>query len=229
VTQATVLVAGASGRTGREAFLQAARAGFHTIGMARDVAAAGAAPPGAQWIAGDVRDPASIQKALAGATYVICAIGATERSGENSPKYVDYGGVKNLADAAKAAGVRQFVLLSSAGVEGGMGLTGWFLNTAFGDVLKWKLKGEQYLKGSGVPYTIVRPGGLTDEAGGAAGIRITQGDRLGGGSIARADVAMVLVASLGNADVINKTFEIAADPKRPSDAWRRELAALKGP
>ena len=108
-----------------------------------------------------------------------------------------------------------------------MGLTGWFLNTAFGDVLKWKLKGEKYLKASGVPYTIVRPGGLTEEKGGTAGIRITQGDRLGGGSIARADVASVLVAALGDANVLGKTFEIAADSKRPKDTWRMDFAALK--
>lgn len=227
VTQQTVLVAGASGRTGREALAQAARAGYHAIGMARDVATAGAAPAGAEWMAGDVRDPASLKTAITGATFVICAVGATERSGPNSPQYVDYGGVKNLADAAKAAGVRQFVLLSSAGVEGGMGLTGWFLNTAFGDVLKWKLKGEKYLRASGVPYTIVRPGGLTEEAGGVAGVRITQGDRLGGGSIARADVASVLLATLGNADAVGKTFEIAADPKRAKDGWRIDVAALK--
>jgi uncharacterized protein YbjT (DUF2867 family) len=225
--QATVLVAGASGRTGREVLAQASRAGFRAIGMTRDVAAAGAAPPGAQWVAGDVRDPQSLKNALSGATLVICAIGATERSGQNSPEFVDYGGVKNLSDAAKTAGVTHFVLLSSAGVEGGMGLTGWFLNTAFGDVLKWKLKGERYLKASTLPYTIIRPGGLTDGPGGVGGIRITQGDRLGGGSIARADVAAVLVAALGNHDMIGKTMEIAADPKRPKDGWRKDLAALK--
>ncbi len=41
-----------------------------------------------------------------------------------------------------------------------------FLNTlGGGDILKWKRRAEQYLVESGVPYTIVHPGGLLDDAG----------------------------------------------------------------
>jgi len=224
-----VVVAGASGKTGRLVLERAAKAGYRVRGMARDPAKARTEIPGDyEWISGDVRDPATLKVVLAGATYVVCAIGATERSGPNSPQFVDYGGVKNLSDAAKAAGVKQFVLISSTGAGGGGGATSWLLNTLLmPGILEWKGKGEQYLRASGLPYTIVRPGGLNNDPGGQQGIRFTQGDNLGGGTIPRGDVATVIVAALGNADAINKTFEMASDEKAALNGWRQALASLK--
>lgn len=224
-----VLVAGGTGQTGRLILAEAQKAGYRVRGMTRDAARARQTVRGNfDWVAGDVRDPASLGPAMAGVRYVICAIGATERSGPNSPEFVDYGGVRNLADAARAAGVQQFVLLSSVGVGGGGGAFGWFLNTiAMPGILDWKAKGEAHLRASGMPYTIVRPGGLTNDAGGELGIRFTQGDTMGGGTIPRADVAALTVFVLGRPDALNKTFEIASDENLAPDAWRKVLATLK--
>ena len=47
----------------------------------------------------------------------------------------------------------------------------------FDNVLIWKGKGEDAVRASGVPYTIVRPGGLTDKPGGQSGVRLEQGDK----------------------------------------------------
>lgn len=224
-----VLVAGASGKTGRLVLEQAANAGFRVRGMARDPAKAKAEIPGPfEWVAADVRDPASVAAAMTGVTYVVSAVGATERSGPNSPEFVDYGGVRNLVDAAKAVGIRQFALVSSTGAGGGGGASGWLLNTLLmPGILDWKGKGEKHLRDSGLAYSILRPGGLTNDAGGQQGIRFTQGDTLGGGTISRADVAAVVVAALGNAGAIGKTFELASDDKSARDAWRNSLANLK--
>jgi uncharacterized protein YbjT (DUF2867 family) len=224
-----VLVAGASGQTGRLVLERAAKAGFRVRGMARDPLKAKAEIPGRyEWVAGDVRDPASLGPAMESVTYVVCAVGATERSGPNSPEFVDYGGVKNLVEAAKAAGVRQFALVSSTGAGGGGGAFGWMLNTVLmPGILEWKGKGEQALRASGLAYTILRPGGLTNDRGGQQGIRFTQGDTLGAGTIPRADLAAVAVAALGNEAAIGKTFELAGDDRSPPDGWRNALAALK--
>jgi uncharacterized protein YbjT (DUF2867 family) len=92
-------------------------------------------------------------------------------------------------------------------------------------ILAAKFEGEQALRASGVPYTIVRPGGLTDKAGGGAGVRFQQGDQ-GMGSIPRADVAAVVVATLGEADAINRTFEIRTDTSLAPGAWRRDFGGL---
>jgi len=225
---AVVLVVGATGRTGRQILEQLRQdPRFAIRAMARDVGAA-REQIGADyvWVEGDVTRPATLGPALAGASFVLCAIGATSRSGPNGPEFVDYGGVKNLSDAARAAGVRQVVLESSIGAGSGGGLLGMFLNLMSGDVLKWKAKGEQHLRASGVPYTIVRPGGLTDEQGGQTGLVFRQGDE-DSGRISRADVAAVMIAALDNPDAVGKTFEAFSDKDAQVNAWRSGFSSLK--
>jgi len=225
---AIVLVAGATGRTGRLVLEQLRRDPRYAIRpMARDLAAA-RKNIGADyaWVEGDVTKPATLGPALAGVSLVVVTIGATERSGPNSPEFVDYGGVKNLTDAARAAGVRQLVLESSMGVGSGGGMLGMMLNLLSGDALKWKAKGEAHLRASGVPYTIVRPGGLTDDPGGQTGIALQQGDE-GSGRISRADVAAVMIAALDNPDALGRTFEVINDDQAKRDAWRTGFSALR--
>ena len=225
---AVVLVAGATGRTGRLLLEQLRRdSRFAIRPMARDMAAAKRSV-GAEyaWVAGDVTRPETLGPALTGVSLVLCAIGGTERSGPNSPEFVDYGGVKNLTDAARNAGVRHIVLESSMGAGSGGGFLGMVLNLFSGDALKWKAKGEAYLRESGVPYTIVRPGGLTDDPGGQKGIEFLQGDE-GSGRIPRADVAAVMVAAVDNRDALRKSFEIFSNNKLQPGAWRASFAALR--
>jgi uncharacterized protein YbjT (DUF2867 family) len=224
-----VLVAGASGQTGRLVLEHASKAGYQVRGMSREPVKARKEIAGPyEWVKGDVREPATLAKAMKGADYVICTIGATERSGPNSPEFVDYGGVRNLADAAVALGIRHFVLVSSTGVEGGAGAFAWLLNTILmPGILDWKAKGEHHLRASGLNYTVIRPGGLTNERGAQAGLRFTQGDTLGGGTIPRADVARLAVHVLGNTAAIGKTFEVASDEEAPVDAWNEALGALR--
>jgi uncharacterized protein YbjT (DUF2867 family) len=223
-----VLVAGGTGRTGREVMDQLRRdPRFAVRGLARNPGGIPKAAGGEYaWVQGDVTRPETLGPALKGVTLVICAIGATERSGPNGPEFVDYGGVRNLADAARAAGVRHFVLESSIGVGSGGGVLGMFLNLLSGDALRWKAKGEASLRASGVPYTIVRPGGLVDEPGGQVGLRLVQGDEESG-RIARADVAAVMIAALDNPAALGKTFEVFSDQAVPLQAWRGEFGFLK--
>jgi uncharacterized protein YbjT (DUF2867 family) len=70
---------------------------------------------------------------------------------------VDWEGQKVQIDAAKAAGVRKIVLVSSMGIT----KADHYLN-AIGDakILLWKRKAEEYLIASGLTYTILHPGGL---------------------------------------------------------------------
>ena len=223
-----VLVAGATGRTGREVLrVLAEDTGLVIRAMSRSTPVAGnGADSDIEWVVADVTKPETLGPALDRVEYVICTIGATERSGPNGPEFVDYGGVVNLTDAARAANVRQLILVSSMGAGGGGGLVAWILNWIGGDILEWKAKGEDYLRESGVPYTIVRPGGLSDGEGGKTGIAVQQGDQ-GMGSIKRADVAKVLVATLGSPHTLNTTFEIKADDELPIGAWRESLRSLR--
>jgi len=103
---------------------------------------------------------------------VVSAIGARGAKGPDRPEMIDYQGVANLAAAAAQAGIRHFVLVSSMGTT----QADHPLNKLFGNVMIWKAKGEQALRDSGVPYTIVRPGGLVNEPAGQGRIQLVQGD-----------------------------------------------------
>eukprot|EP01041_Mallomonas_annulata_P007790 gene7790-15933_t len=131
------------------------------------------------------------------------------------PYNVDWLGAKNQIDAARKAKINQFVFLSSMGGTDPEN----FLNTIgrkegdenSGNILLWKRKAEQYLTTSGVPYTIVHPGGLLDKKGGEREIVFGIDDQLlkeKVRSIPRPDVAEVCVQSLFQPNAIRRSFDI---------------------
>jgi uncharacterized protein YbjT (DUF2867 family) len=213
-----VLVAGATGGTGQEVIDQALAKGYNVRALVRDEAKARMLfGDRVQYVVGDVREPRSLRRAVKGVDQVISALGANvQRDPENSPELVDYAGVKALAEAAKAAGVSQFILVSSMGVT----RPDHQLNAMLDNILSWKLKGEDAVRATGINYTIVRPGELTNEPGGRRGVRIMQGDPANGeGTVSRSDLASALVSAIGREDLYGKTFEIVGDHARPRIEW----------
>ena len=87
---------------------------------------------------------------------------------------------------------------------------GFVVTNAFGNVLDEKLVAENYLKKSGLDYTIVRPGGLKAKPPTGA-LRISGEDTLIAGEISRDLVADVCVASLTDRRASNKVLEIIED------------------
>ena len=83
---------------------------------------------------------------------------------------------------------------------------------------------EEAVRSSGLPYTIVRPGLLTNDAG-TPGIRFEQGDR-GEGQVARGTVAEVCVQALHRQTAQGKTFEVYNDAGTPFADWSAVFAAL---
>ena len=142
------------------------------------------------------------------------------RFGPNGdPMSVDWFGAKNQVDAAARAGMKQFVFLSSMGGTQPEN----FLNSIgkveddpkSGNILLWKRKAERYLIASGVPYTIVHPGGLLDEDGGSREVLFGVDDKFLAQkvrSIPRADVAEVCVQALKQPRSLNRAFDIIAAP-----------------
>jgi uncharacterized protein YbjT (DUF2867 family) len=219
-----VLVVGATGGTGRQVVAQLQDQGYGVRALVRDAAsAAEKLGPEIEIIVADVRDPESLVPAFEGVTSVVSAIGAGEKAGPNSPEFVDYGGNKNLIDAAVNAGARQFVLVSSMGVTH----EDHVLNRIFGNVLIWKMKGEDYLRATDINYTVVRPGGLHDKPGGEQKIIFEQTDTVKSVSISRADVAAVCVAALRYPEAHNKTFEVFSIKEPADEDWQLKFAALE--
>ncbi len=175
-----------------------------------------------EWVAMDVQELDEIRAAFTGADYVISTIGSVSRSGPNAPDFVDYRGVKNMVGIAKDYGVKQFVLMSAASA----GKTEHFLNVAVNNVLVWKWLGEDYLRDSGLPYTVIRPVALRSGPRWQRGVNFGVMGSCDLGYIARADAAAVMVASLDNPNALNKTIEIIGDDETPPATWQSSFASI---
>lgn len=113
---------------------------------------------------------------------------------------VDQEGAKKLIDASKKGNIKKFVMLSSMGADKPEEAT------QLKEYLKAKHNADEYLKNSGLNYSIVRPGTLTNDSP-LEMIELQQ--KLNKqGEISRADVAQTLVQSLEDKTAANATFEI---------------------
>jgi uncharacterized protein YbjT (DUF2867 family) len=219
-----VLVAGATGRTGQHVVRQLLDDGYKVRALVRDRDSAFEnLGPDVELIVGDVTMPDSLEPAFAGASKVISAIGSTTKEGPGSPEFIDYAGNNNLVDAAVAANVQQFVLVSSMGVTHEKHP----LNKMMNNLLIWKFRSEEYLRNSGLSYTIIRPGGLHDKPAGEQLIVFEQADIIKITGISRADVAAVCVAAIQYPQAIDKTFEVFAVKEPPDNNWQAKFAALE--
>eukprot|EP00746_Dinoflagellata_sp_MGD_P017675 gnl/MRDRNA2_/MRDRNA2_140708_c0_seq1.p1 gnl/MRDRNA2_/MRDRNA2_140708_c0~~gnl/MRDRNA2_/MRDRNA2_140708_c0_seq1.p1 ORF type:complete len:402 (+),score=106.60 gnl/MRDRNA2_/MRDRNA2_140708_c0_seq1:109-1314(+) len=233
----TVLVAGATGQTGRRVLERlAGKGGLNVIGGVRDVdKAAKTLNEASVTVRGamvqnvpsvdtsavtltklNVVDESASQLAesLKGSEALVIATGFIPGNPfemGKAAKAVDNEGTVKLVDAAKAAGVPKVVMISSiltdAGAWGQRGSPGFVVTNAFGGVLDEKLAAEKYLRASGLDYTIVRPGGL--KATPAAGKLIVSGENtLKDGEISRDLVADVMVSAVFDSQYKNKVVEI---------------------
>ena len=202
-----VVVAGATGGTGRLVVKHLIAEGYVVRAMVRSL------EKGKQvlgedsvLVQGDVTKPSTLPPLLAGADFLISAIGASGKAkGKASPEAVDYIGSVALIDAAQSAGIKKFIMVSSGGVTWWTHPLNWF----YGGVLTWKRKAEVYLRASGLTHVIVRPnGGLSDDPGNVNKIVFTQKDGFPSSSISREDVAIVCVKALAHKEADNKTFEM---------------------
>jgi uncharacterized protein YbjT (DUF2867 family) len=199
-----VVIAGGHGRIGmRLGGLLAAR-GDRARGLIRkpeqaaDLEAARIEP-----VVCDLEGEADVAAAIEGADAVVFAAGAGPGSGAERKRTMDYGGAVKLIEAAKATGVRRYVIVSSMGAgspppEGG---------DVFGEYLRAKAAADAKLSESGLDYTIVRPGRLTDDPGSG---RVRLAESVERGEVPRDDVAGVLLAVLGAPGTIGKAFELVA-------------------
>jgi len=96
---------------------------------------------------GDILDPESLTPALEGVDIVINLVGIILEPRGISFEQVHYIGVKNLLEAAKGAGIRRFIHMSALGSS----------IRAASRYHQTKGRAEEYLKTSGIDYTIFRP------------------------------------------------------------------------
>ena len=136
-----------------------------------------------------------VSAVLAGADGVVFAAGGGPNSGIARKDTVDRAAAVLLADAAEAAGVRPYLLVSSMGVDTvAGGATPEGVDEVFVAYLRAKLAAEEnVLPRTGLDTTVVRPGRLTDDPGTG---RVRLDRHVERGDVPRDDVAAVLVALL---------------------------------
>ncbi|MDX2142379.1 MAG: SDR family oxidoreductase [Rhodospirillaceae bacterium] len=197
---AGVIVFGASRETGLEATRILALRGDKVTAFVRPTSdRSGLAPLNVTYAVGDALDPPSIAAALAGGNYraVICTIG-----GERGDRRPDYEGVRNIVDAAKAAGVRRFILVTVIGAGNSADAVSEQVKRFLGPVIELKTKAENHLMASGLDYTIIRPGGLNSLP--ASGLGRLYDDVMTMGQISRADLGALVVQALDDEETIGK-------------------------
>jgi uncharacterized protein YbjT (DUF2867 family) len=167
---------------------------------------------GAEPIVLDIENVDDIDDALAGADAVVFAAGAGPGSGPARKRTVDYGGAVKLADACRSKGIRRYVIVSSIGSN---------RPETWSDEMRpyqeAKSEADQYLIDSGLDYTILRPGGLTDDPGTG---KVQFGERLDYGKVTRDDVAAVIAECLTADNAIGKAFDVLNDGTPIPDAVR---------
>ncbi|MBN9636329.1 MAG: NAD(P)H-binding protein [Actinobacteria bacterium] len=202
-----VVIAGGHGKIALLLEQLLARRGDTVAGLIRnpahapDVEAAGATAIVLDLERASVADVAA---QLEGADAVVFAAGAGPGSGAERKQTVDRDAAILLADAAEAAGVTRYVMVSAISADDRSLDTGY--DPVFLAYIRAKAEADADVRGrSGLATTIVRPGRLTDEAG--TGL-VHIAENTGRGSIPRADVAAVLLAVLDAPETAGRTFEL---------------------
>lgn len=214
-------VAGATGETGRRIVQQLVKQNIPVRALVRNLdKAREILPPEAELVVGDVLKPENLRAAIADSTVLLCATGASPSLDPTSPYKVDCEGSKNLVDAAKEAGIEHFVFVSSLCVS-----QLFHPLNLFWLILVWKKQAEEYLQKSGLTYTIVRPGGLSNEDN-PYPVVMSAADTLFDGSIPRQKVAQVCVEALLQPAAKNKIVEIVAKAEADPKSWEQLFAGI---
>ncbi len=210
-----IVVAGGHGKIGQRLLRLLAARGDRARGLVRNPDHVTELEAfGAEGVLCDLEALDDVAGCVEGADAIVFAAGAGPGSGPERKRTLDLGGALKLIDAAKANGITRYVIVSSIGADAPERASG-----PMGPYLEAKAEADRALAASGLDFTIVRPGGLTDEPG--TGL-VTVGDALDYGQITRDDVAAVLLAVLDVPSTIGKTF-VALDGDTPIDEAIRSL------
>ena len=219
-----ILVVGASGFLGREATKLLLDEGQQVRAMTRTPATVEDLKKlGAEVIQGDLIDPSSLKRACKGVDRVLAAAHSLFGKGKYKSEAVDDRGHRALIEAAKAAGVAHFVYTSMFGVTPDHPI----------DFCRTKGRIEEYLKASGLSYTILRPSAFMEWHAhifnGKSILEKGKTSLIGTGNkprnfIAVHDVAQFAVQALLDPKLKNRTINIGG----PQNFTNNQVAELYG-
>jgi uncharacterized protein YbjT (DUF2867 family) len=133
---------------------------------------------------------------------VVFAAGGGPDGNKERKRTVDLEGSLKSVEGARRAGIDRFVQVSAIGVDDPARADG---NEVWRAYVEAKRDADAALRSSGLAWTIIRPGRLTDDA--ATGL-VALGPDVGRGDVTRADVAAVLAAVLDEPGTIGKQWNL---------------------
>jgi len=143
-----IFLTGATGFVGRSMLKRLLDEGHTARALVRDPAKTNLpTQSGVELVAGDVVASTGLAQGMHGCDAVIHLVGIILEKGSNTFERVHHLGTRNVVEAAKSAGIRRFVHMSALGVRADGG--------AAYQTTKWR--GEEQVRGSGIPYCILRP------------------------------------------------------------------------
>ncbi|QKY68285.1 SDR family oxidoreductase [Lentibacillus sp. CBA3610] len=200
-----VLVAGANGQIGKHlvTFIQNSD-GLNAKAMIRNEEQASFFEDlGAETAIVDLeKDIDAIAEAAEGVDAIVFTAGSGGHTGKDKTIMVDLDGAVKTIKAAKTAGVKRFVMISS------FDTTREAIQEApesFAPYVAAKHYADEWLKDSDLNYTIIHPGLLTNEKGTG---QVNAGTKVERDEIPREDIASVILASLENNSTIGKEFQV---------------------
>ncbi|WP_309476938.1 SDR family oxidoreductase [Bacillus sp. ISL-34] len=148
--------------------------------------------------------------AVNGADAVVFTAGSGGRTGADKTMMIDFDGAIKSMEAAKQARVKRFVIVSAIGVKD---RDKWLSSAPYYSAAKYYA--DVWLEKSGLDYTIIRPGGLTNDPGTG---KVKVAVDLEHGQIPREDVASAIYAALENDHTIGKAFDMIGGETPVEDA-----------
>ncbi|MEB3297735.1 MAG: SDR family oxidoreductase [Cyanobacteriota bacterium] len=210
----TLAVTGASGKTGWRVVTEALARGWQVRAIVRPNSVLPDGLAGAEVRRLELSSTEALHAALQGCDALVIATGARPSVDLLGPLKVDALAIRDQIKACRAVGVNRVVLVSSL-------CAGRWLHplNLFGLILVWKRLGERWLEQSGLAWTIVRPGGLSEDDSRAEreGVVFSGADQQESNSIPRQLVARVCLDAVITPAAEGRIVEITS---------RREQAPL---
>jgi NADH dehydrogenase len=165
--------------------------------------------PPISFVEGDIKDSETLKRGIPGCDAVIHLVGIIREVGDNTFRSVHYKGTRNVVDAARSAGIKRLIHMSAEGTK----------PSASSQYHQTKFLAEEYLKSSGLYYTIFRPSMLFGPGDKnftvlaqmirkAPFIPVIGDGRYKWQPVSVMNIAELFVLSLENKNAENKTYEV---------------------
>jgi len=218
----TIAVSGASGKTGFRIAEEILAAGDQARLLLRPESTIPASLQECEQHRLNLMDVEALDASLRGVDALVIATGARPSVDLLGPMKVDAWGVKRQVESCQRVGVKRVVLVSSLCA----GHWRHMLNL-FGLILVWKRVGEQALETSGLDWTVIRPGGLSEREEGLEqeGVLWTGADQQTSNSIPRRLVARCCLEAVNTPASIGRILEITSSADQPVLSLNQAMAS----